>query len=319
MPRDANKKPTKHTSEASSSQSRNDEQEAGYKIISVNDWIVKKHICGIAKPNKNGQGKTASLSYSDDPNKDKIGNRFFLRTPKMTCPFGASKPKLKPNEAEKDNPQWGLQMSFTNDAVCLLLQKKVEEFDQFMIDEGVKPDNCVGWLGSSRSKLYSKEVVESKYSNMLKKAKKDGEETSQYPPFIRVSFPTTYKAPYEFTCEIYDYNGNIIKDVSTNPNSPNCISKVIPPGSCCSALISGSIWCNTNGYGVSWKVAQIKVFPAKGIPKGKCLLDDPEDAEETEKNKEKMNDEKEVEDEDEEEVEEEVEDEDEPVESEAPL
>ena len=146
-----------------------------------------------------------------------------------------------------------------------------------MIDEGTKADNNVSWLGAPKTKPYSREVVESKYSRMVKFSKKDGEIQTQYPPFIRATFPTTFKAPYEFTCEIYDKDNNPLS-VSLDPNSPNSIQKVIPPGCRCSALLSGSIWCNGTGYGVTWRVAQLKVFPANGaLPKGKCLVEDPDD------------------------------------------
>jgi len=205
----------------------------------------------------------------------------------MYCPFGASKPKAKPNEKEPENPSWSLQMSFGDDQDCQQFQQRALEFDQFMINEACKPDNSAGWLGSSKNKPYSKEVVESKYSPMIKYAKKDGEVRHEYPPFIRVQFPTTYKTPIEFTCEIYGANNQSIT-VSPNPVVDNSISKMIPPGVWCSALLSGSIWCTTGGFGVSWRIAQLKVYPPKGLPKGRCLVSDPEESEiESEKEDEK--------------------------------
>jgi hypothetical protein len=268
MPRKATSQPT----------TKSDSSETSYDIITAQGWDVTAHNCGAAKANKSGQGKSASLTYN--------GRRFYIKTPKMNCPFGASKPKLKAGETPKENEQYSVQMAFNNDANdadSQTFQQKATEFDQFMIDEGAKPDNCVGWLGASKLKPFSREVVESKYSPMVKYSKKDGEIQTQYPPFIRASFPTTFKAPFEFTCEIYDKSNQLLT-VSSNPNSPDFIGKVIPPFCQCSALLSGSIWSNnTTGFGVTWKVAQLKVFPPKGsIPKGKCLVSDPEDDEDDE-------------------------------------
>lgn len=274
---------------ATSTNSNNSEPEVSYDIITPQSWKVTDHKCGMAKPNKSGQGKSASLTYNH--------RRFYLKTPKMHCPFGAGKPKPKAGEIEKENAQWSVQMAFIEDAECQVFQQKANEFDEFMIDEATKLDNNVGWLGGSKTKPFSREVVESKYTRMVKysKDKNTGEQSTQYPPFLRASFPSTFKAPFEFTCEVYD-KSNRLMTISPNNESLDCISRVIPPGSMCSALLSGSIWCNAQGYGVTWRVAQLKVFPPRGvIPRGKCLVDDPEESDEDESEDEKSDDDEETE------------------------
>jgi len=283
----------------------NDSDEVSYTIITPQSWNIQNHICGAAKTNKSGQGKSATLTYEK--------NRFYLKTPKMYCPFGASKPKPKPGELPKENEQWSVQMAFGDSAECQLFQQKASEFDEFMIDEGLKLENNVGWLGGSKTKPYSREVVDSKYSKMIKysKDKNTGEPLTQYPPFIRVTFPTTFKPPYEFTCEIYDKNNSLL-EISPKTTDPNSIVKIITPNCWCSALLSGSIWCNVTGYGVTWRVTQLKVFPPKGsIPKGKCLVDDPAsdsdsdtDSENDSDEEEKKEEKKEEDEEDEEVIEE---------------
>lgn len=284
--------------------------EVSYDIISPHSWNIQKHMCGAAKVNKSGQGKSASLTYNK--------RRFYLKTPKMYCPFGASKPPLKPGEVEKDHTQWSVQLAFGDDAECQIFHTKAEEFDQFMIDEGMKTENIVGWLGGSKAKPFSREVVENKYSNMIKVSKKDGEVQTQYPPFIRAALPSQYQSPFDFTCEIYDKNNELLS-ASPNASDPNGITHIIPAGCMCSALLSGSIWCNTSGFGVTWRVAQIKIFPSRAtIPKGKCLVDDPE--EEDEEDEEDEEEEKEKEDDIEEVTEEVVEvDDDEVVEELEPV
>jgi hypothetical protein len=266
--------PRKSTNQQSN-KDQDESKETTFDIISPKNWDISNHVCGPAKLNKNGQGKSAQITYRT--------RRFYLKTPKMFCPFGAGKPKPKAGDKEKETDQWSLQMVFgPEDKECQVFQEKAKQFDQFMIDEGVKPENNVGWLGSSKSKLFSREVVESKYKPLVKFSMKDGEVLTQYPPFIRAAFPTDYKEPHDFNCEFYDKD-NEMMTVSTSASNADSITKKIPPGSFCSALLSGSIWCTGGGYGVSWKVQQIKVFPAKGtLPKGKCLVDDPEDDEEVE-------------------------------------
>lgn len=198
----------------------------------------------------------------------------------MYCPFGASKPPPEQGKPEPPNPQWAIQMSFGDDAACQTFQQRAIEFDEMMLDEGSKPDNCVNWLGAPKNKPYSREVVETKYFPMVKYVKKNGEVTHEYPPFIRPNFPSAAKAPYEFTCEVYDKNNQPLL-ISPDPNSPNFISKMIPPGCICSALIAAFIWCNSaNGFGATWRIVQLKVFPPKGLPKGVCQIDDPEEEDE---------------------------------------
>ena len=265
----ANKGSKASNTKATTATHAQNNDEISYDIITTDSWNINEHVCGPAKPNKSGQGKSAPFTYNK--------RKFFIKVPKMYCPFGASKPKPKPGDKEQENPPWSLQLSFGDDPQSQTFHKKALEFDQFMIDQAAKPDNCVSWLGAPKTKTYSREVVESKYNPMVK-PKDQGEGVSQYPPYIRAQFPTTFKSPYEFTCEIYDKN-NVLMDISTNPEAPNCISKIITPGTYCSALLSGSIWCNSTGYGVTWRVAQLKFFPPKGLPKGKCLVDDPEDDE----------------------------------------
>ncbi len=261
---------TKSKSEATNaSHGQKGEDEVSFDIITPESWNVKEHKCGAAKANKSGQGKSAPFTYG--------GRKFFLKVPKMYSPFGASKPIPKPGE--KTEEKYSIQMAFGDDPECQLFQSKAGEFDKFMIDKGSEPENCVGWLGASKTKLFSREVVESKYSPMIKYSKKDGEINTQYPPFIRAGFPTTFKEPLEFTCEIYDKNNNLLQ-TSLDPNSPHHITKVIPPGIQCSALLSGSIWATSSGFGVTWRIAQMKIFPLKGLPKGKCLVDDPESSSE---------------------------------------
>lgn len=266
---------SKATKAPKATKATNEDEEISYEIISTDVWNPDNHKCGNGKPNKNGQGKSAAFTYGV--------KKFYLKVPKMHCPFGASKPKPKPGK-ENEVPQWSLQMSFGDDNSGKSFQSKAVQFDQNMIDEGSKPERTVDWLGAPKAKPYGREVVESKYTPMVKYSKTaDGEINTQYPAFIRPQFPTSFKNKNEFTCEIYNQKNDLMT-VSTNPTDENFIAKLVPNNCQCSALLQGSIWCNTTtGYGITWRIMQLKVFPSKAaLPKGKCLVDEPEDDEENE-------------------------------------
>lgn len=280
MPRQARNS----TSSTNSTQSN----DIAYHVLTPNTWKPELHVFSKVKPNKSGQGKTVPLSYE--------GKRFYVKTPKMYCPFGASFPKPKPGESVPLVPSWSLQMALGDSQECQDFLNQIQNFDDIVIDMGSETSNSVAWLGGSKSKPMSREVVESKYTTMLKyPTTKDGDINGDYPPFIRVKIPTPWvkdgdSSPSTFQCEIYDNNNNLL-DVSPRTGDPNCINTVIRPGSYCSALIyATNVWCNNStGFGVSWKIQQLKVFPPKGIPRGNCLLDDPEDEEEDHKSVEGQN------------------------------
>lgn len=250
------------------------DDDTSYQIIDVNSWNVKDHTFGTVKVNNKGS-KSISMNYGRN------GLKFYLKVPRMQAPFGATPrtDKDKSPSAASETPSWSLQLAMIPESKeCQLFQKKAQEFDELMIDQGLH--NWVQWLGMAANKNPNRDVVESKYmGRMLKFSQKDGVINTQYPPYIRLGVPLTFKEPYELTCEIYDQNSDLIPNISLNPNAPNSLGKIIPAGCQCSALISGSVWASSAGFGVTWKVVQLKVFPSKLLPKGRCLVDDPDDEE----------------------------------------
>ena len=267
------------------------EAETQYSLVNVTDWDIQKLKCGVMKTNKSQMGKSANLTYD--------GHKFYLKIPKMFVPFAASLPNLskiekkgpevkekEPKEGEAGTDKWSVQFSFGDSKECQTFQAKAQEFDQFMIDQGTIPDNSLNWLGGTKAKPMSRDVVESKYHPMVKLSIKEGVVLTQYPPTIRALLPTDFNNNKIFACEFYDAH-NTKLSVSTDINSDDCVSKIITQGCCCSALLTGSIWSGALGFGVTWRVAQIKVYPSKtSIPKGKCLINDPDDEEGEEPEKE---------------------------------
>ncbi len=262
--------PRNPATNAKPAQSAQPTDETSYDIITIDAWDPTKHNCGQAKANKSGQGKSAPILYN--------GKKFYLKVPKMFSPFGANMPKLKPGEAVPKNPKWTLQMAFGTDAASEMFRQKALQFDEFLKAEALRPEIQQSWLGAPKNKPLVDAVIDKLYSPMVKQPMKNGEPNTEYPQFIRAGFATTYKEPYSFTTEVFDDKNQPIP-VSMDPNSPNCISKKIPQSCNASALIQASIWATNQGFGVTWSFAQLKVFPARGLPKGKCLVDDPEEDE----------------------------------------
>jgi hypothetical protein len=262
--------PRNPATNAKSAQSAQSTDETSYDIITIDAWDPTQHNCGLAKDNKSGQGRSAPILYN--------GKKFYLKVPKMYTPFGASMPKPKPGEAIPKNPKWTLQMAFGNDPACEMFRQKAEAFDEFIKAEALRPEIQQSWLKATKTKPLIDAVVDKLYSPMVKPSMKNGEPNPEYPPFMRAGFSTTYKEPYSFTTEVFDDKNEPIP-VSMDPNSPNAISKKIPQSCNVSALLQASIWATNSGFGVTWSFAQLKVFPVRGLPKGKCLVDDPEDDE----------------------------------------
>lgn len=282
------------------------ENETNYEIINVQTWDISGHSCGMPKPNKSGKGKSAMLSYN--------GRKFYLKTPKMFAPFGASCYKGEKSDSDSQGDKWSVNMAFgsTNQEIseeCGLFNKKLLELDDFMIENALKEENQTAFLGpkKSSSMKWSKDIINAtKYKSIIKFSKdpKTKELSTQYPAFIRPSFILN-KDKTGFTTEIYDKKNQLIS-VSTNENDINCINKVVCPRSKCTALLQGNVWVTESGFGIAWRIVQMKLFPAEdSIPKGICLVNDPDDDDEgddvnkEEKNKDEIEDEGKDEDKDE--------------------
>jgi hypothetical protein len=178
-------------------------------------------------------------------------NVLHLKTPFMYCPFGASRPY---NPAGPDDQKWTLQMNIEKNSN---FHKKIEEFDTHMINEISKPAMCAQFLGAPEGKPYSRDVVETKYCQMLRLPADRGccQQVTRSPPFIRVCVPITECKPNKVACTIYNKN-KVISSVELDQ-----IFGVIPPGSWCSATLVGTLWCSHVTFGVVWYVKQLVVYP----------------------------------------------------------
>jgi len=248
---------------------------SNYSITKFSDWDPTRENLEFKKPTKNTKGGlNINFTYAND--------RLYLKTPKMRTPFGMN---------EGMNPgDWSVQLCFdTDNEQALVFLEKCQKFDETMIELGV--ENAFDWnLSPTKSKKVSRDLVEDRYNRMVKysKYKKDhpthaGEVNPEYPPHFQVKLPQTPAreanpetgAPAQaaqFSTELYSSKKELLDVKPEN----------IPRNSRCSVLMTGSGYGVSGKFGVSWKAAQLMVFPRGGLPTNQCLIDDPDDEEDFE-------------------------------------
>lgn len=219
-------------------------------IVNARDWNTANMSIGTLYKPRSGNLQLGRI-YSDR-------KTLYLKTPFMYCPFGANKPYRPCGEPqERPDIPWTLQMVFGENNEHIEFLQKTKEFDQWFIDEASKIDNCAKWLKASRAKPYSRDVIDTKYTHMLKykRNRDDDEASSQFPPFISVRLPITPMEPYHLACEMYQTRKKLA------PVTIDKIPQVIPRGCWCSATLIGTLWCSCAGFGVVWYVKQLVVYP----------------------------------------------------------
>lgn len=182
------------------------------------------------------------------------GDKFLLQTPKMVCPFGLSSFDKKGTSPQK----YTLSLNLNESPSCTVFQQKITQLDDWMIQ-------------SETQKGVSPSVAESRYKPMLKHSinKKTGLINSQYPPFISPNVHMTGKK----ACAFFDEKGQPMTIKNDNP---------FPQRSQCIALLKGQYWSSSFGFGITWTVEQLQVFPpapASAPPSAPAvlLITDPDD------------------------------------------
>ena len=234
-----------------------------YHIVTLDEFDPSKVAFGKPKSNTHG-GKFIPLNYE--------GKRLYLKLPKLPAPFGLG-------TGQEDKEKFNVQLALEDTPAGKLLREKAAEFDEHILKTAEK--NQCEWLGASKTKQMSRELIEDKYSNMLKFPKKAGstEINPDYPPFIRIQLPRTASTKAEDNDDQPSKEGVFRTELFDNKNNPIDISFDTIPSRCelSSLLYATSIWSSKTGFGVSWRAQQLKVFPRPGLPKGRCLIEDPEE------------------------------------------
>ena len=178
------------------------------------------------------------------------GSRLVFQTPKMRSPFGVFESQMN----EDDPVKYFLELSF-DDEKSELVKKCHEKFaalDEKMMKECMKNPQ---WLGKDEVNY---DLAEDKYIRMVRrfKNKETGAFTGEYPDTLRAKISVKREDGSPLV-EVYDHNEERIPISSMKE-----LMEFVPKGSRVKALLQGTnVWSNTSGYGLTWRVAQIKVFP----------------------------------------------------------
>lgn len=222
---------------------------------------------GKATVNKSGQGKSVRLTFND--------KSLYLQTQKLRNPFGFSR-------GMEGTAQFGKKFSCTlsfdlTTARGKAFRDSMIELQSLVAKEAYK--NRVEW-GLGKNAKQSNEMLEKQVADMMTPIvrvpidKETMEEITDYAPTFRVTFNTRNDEEGNveaITSEVYDENGEKMKQVDET---------TIRPGSYCKVLMyTNSVWVSPTGYGINFRIKQIKVYPGDGLPSGKCLIEDDEEDE----------------------------------------
>lgn len=219
-------------------------------------------------------GKRIGMKYN--------GGRLLWKLPKMRAPFGIG-------QGMQGNG-YNLQLSLDDDNEAAkqleTIYKQIDEnFKEYAINNAYE----LGITKKKGDKGAAKNAVDEKFKALVKVATYSqnkapspdlvGEPNPDYPNYIQLAIPLSNKdGKTEVLTEFYDRDGKRIEI-----SSPDDLLNVIPRQSRCTVLATGSAWSGTPGFGISMRAQQIRVYSNnESIPRGQCLIDDPEDEEEEE-------------------------------------
>ena len=226
---------------------------------------------GEPKINKHG-GRNVNLKYN--------GGKLFWKLPKMRTPFGIG--------TDMRGEGFNIQLSLDDDnEEAKNFEKTLLELDNNISEYAIENAYELGITKKKNDPIAAKSLVSEKYKPFVKvttysknKAPSPdlvGEPNPNYPNYITVKIPTTMKNDKkQVLTEFFDKEGTKIQ-IDTAEDLMN----IIPRQSRCTVLVTASsAWSGVPGFGITLNAQQIRIYTNNTLPRGKCLLDDPEDEEE---------------------------------------
>ena len=235
------------------------------QIVSYKEFEPSNFVYHEPKVNTNG-GKTVYLDYDDGNADHKI---LHLQTPKMSCPYGLSRFGEEPKDW-----RFNLDLSFrgmdSNESLRTFYEN-LEKLDEKLLEDA--STNSMAWF---KKKKQSIDVNRALYSPLIRlsRDKETGEPDGKWPATFKVKLPyrTTDGQDGRFQMMAFDTNKERIPD--------DKIEEMLQKGSQVQAILRcGGIWFANGKYGLSWRVAQLKVTPPPGISTY-AFMDDGDDEEE---------------------------------------
>ena len=202
-------------------------------IVQANEFDTK-HITITAPKALQSGAKSSWLNYNG-------GTLTMQSAEDMDTPFGL-------NCADKFGPpEYSVDLSFRGAdqrADLKQLQEKLQAFDEFMIDQGVK--NSKTWFKAD----LSRDVVKAFYTPMVKYSKdKEGNVLVQYAPTIKLKLR---RNDGQFVAKFYDKTGTAYKDTP--------VEELIVKGVKLTVIMEcRSVWFSGSKYGVTWQAKQIAI------------------------------------------------------------
>jgi hypothetical protein len=199
-------------------------------------------------------GKSMYISHIDA-----TGNSvpLMIQTPEMRSPFGLSrwdKTEKGSDGIEKESFKYDLLLGFDGKETrenLATFYDQIEKLDKKMVHDCM--ENSLNWLGKKYTSL---EVIQELYTPMIRysRDKNTGEINEKYAPTFKITVPFR---DGKFQCNAYGPDKKEI-DLSTINLQGARITAIIQ---CVGA------WFVGRKFGVSFKVAQLKVMPRTNIPK----------------------------------------------------
>ena len=211
------------------------------------------------------------VTFADKPKQSESGtggkfvwvgyknSKLAVQTPRMSVAFN-----LKPNTMG-EYTKYSLELSFTdmeNDKSLQKFHDNICEMDERIIDEGVK--NSMAWF---KQKTVSRDVVEAKYSKMIKTPtdKVTGDVLTQYPKRFRVKVPFYDE---KFGCEVFNKKGEKMEGP---------LEEILVRGTRVKAIIECvGLWISASSYMCQWKVVRMEADVEK-VQQGFAFLPDTDD------------------------------------------
>lgn len=224
-------------------------------IITPKKFDINSVNIGEVLKNKKG-GNIVYIKYDDL-------KKLTIQTPLMSAPFGISTYVDEANNTKK----YTIDLSFKGeeeDPKIALFKKKMQMFDDFLIEEGTK--NSKAWFGKNQKK----EVVEALYRPLVKPSK----EPEKYAPTMKVKILASKED--EFQVEAYKYTDKSKFDF-----------KDIAKGAKVQMILeASSIWfVGKTQFGITWVLKQARVQQPEKLL-GYSFRDDSDDEEDEEEEEE---------------------------------
>jgi hypothetical protein len=225
---------------------------------------------GQAKKNEHGS-LNMNLKYN--------GERLYLRTPRMRCPFG-----LQKGYGEKG---FNVQLCFDeSDPDSQLFLQKCQQFDDLVRETARQ--NAFDWkIAKTKGQEVSNDILDQLFKPMVRYPKfregheKEGQRNPEYPPYLQIQLLESQPKEGEVYPAGHEHAGQqkepeILTELYDSQRQALVVDEESIPRQChlTSLIYATSAYKSTTGFGVVWRAAQFMVFPRQGLEMGKCHIND---------------------------------------------